>query len=240
MLGRTVIHIDREYEDRPDIALKLDGVITGCECVQIPSEDVYKWVRTKFKHLAVQSPSVVEVVWPHEPHSWVEEAILAKRNKIFAFKKNVSAEKMFLLIHAPIGEKQEFINSKAYFVKELMQLAASSTIHQFDETYFFDEEAGMLKLYPNEFENQKFQFDFSSGYPVSSFVIGVGSFTTMESEGERKLYDSGPLEPQRIHVRPKDPEFRKHKARITNNQYKLVVDAESTDANLRIETVVQR
>lgn len=235
----NALFIDREVNDKPDLLFSFNNIRAGCECVQIPPGRIYKYVHTRFKELNKEgeSSAAVKVVWPQEPHSWMKEVIETKAKNIRQYKLNSAADKMWLLVHTPLSEKDNTIRYKNKTTIELLKFAATNSKHKFDRIYFWDPHNGIQKLFPINYQNNKLNFDFSKGYPTDSFLMSRASFKTTSSGEPPKTYDFGIVEPRLIVIPPIDPEFKRHKPNISNYKYHFKIIAKETDAELLFQRI---
>lgn len=235
--GLDVEVLDREVNDKPDMYFRAGLVRIGCECVQIPPGRIYKYVHSRFKQLEGSDATAIRIVWPQEQHYWVKEAIESKTKKINAYKKNCKAEKIWLLIHSPISEKDTTVRYEKEEVMNLMKYAAKKTPHNFDEIYFWDPKQGITQIYPLSDVWESVQFNFEGGYPTDGFVMSKASFKTTDYGENPVVYDHGVVVPDVIIVPPLDPEFKKHKPRFKNTKYRIKITAGTTEAKSLFEPV---
>lgn len=231
-----IIEIHREIQDRPDMAFVLNGWRTGCECVSIPPSRIYKYVHTRFKQLERGGARAVKVLWPVEPHTWVEEVIADKNRKANAYRNNIQAEKLWLLIQANSFGDRPMVDINSPSVRQLIRYATTKKKHSFDEIYFYSDTSGIEKIYPLDEVVTGFTMNFDRGYATESFVLSTGSFSTTEEGAERKTYEDI-LEPELIVIQPTDPEYRKHKPILGPTKYLHKVDAGTTDANISLTAI---
>lgn len=215
--------IPREINDKPDLFFQADSDQIGCECVQIPPGRVFKYVHSRFKQLEKSDSAAVRVIWPQEQHFWVKEAIESKTNKIGTYKRNCDAKKIWLLIHAPVSEKDTTVHYEKDEIVKLMKYAAKKTPHNFDRIYFWGPKVGIKKIYPVASGWKNVTFNFEGGYPTDEFVMAKAKITTTEEGAEPILYDYGQVTPDEIIVPPSDPEFKKHEPRYTKRKYHLKI-----------------
>ena len=235
--GLIVNSIPRDIDDKPDLFFQVNSDLIGCECIQIPPNRVFKYIHSKFKQLEKSDSAAVRLIWPQEQHYWVKEAIESKTNKIGAYKRNCGAEKIWLLIHAPVSEKDTTVHYEKNEILELMKYAAKKTPHNFERIYFWGPKIGIKKIYPVDPVWDSVAFNFEGGYPTDGFVMTTAKFTTTEEGAEPVLYDYDQVIPDEIIVPPADPEFKKYKPRYTKKKYRIKILAGANDARISIEPI---
>jgi hypothetical protein len=233
----TASIVARDVNDKPDLCFNFNGKIIGCECVQIPPGRIYKYLHSRFKQLEKSDSAVVRVIWPQEQHYWVKETIESKTKKVGAYQRNCSADKIWLLIHAPISETDTSVGDEKDEIMALIKYSAKKTPHNFDEIYFWSPKQGITKIFPVDGVWDQVEFNFEGGYPTSGFLMSKGKFRTTEEGEPPVLYDSGLITPNVIIVPPQDPEFKKHEPNYKSAKYRLKVLAGATDAQTTFETV---
>lgn len=232
----NLVDIDRDEEDRPDLAFVYKGKRIGCECVQIPPSRILKYVHTKFKQ--IKGKGAVQLVWPQEPHSWTKEAIETKTNKTAAYRKNVNADEVWLLLHSPTSAQDHTLRYENEIIIELIKYAAAHTEHKFDTIFFWDPVNGIQIVYPSNRILKNLEFNFEDGYPTDGFLVGTaGPFTTTEVGAEPYEINYGIIEPEVIIVPPVDPEFRKHKPRFKLKKYRVSAMVGATEAKISYEPI---
>lgn len=235
--GHAVSTKKRKLNDRPDMFFQVDQLTVGCEIVQIPPGRVYKYLHSRFKQLEKNDFSTVRVVWPQEQHHWVKEVIESKTKKINAYKNNCGAERIWLLIHAPVNHKDTTVKFDKDEIMGLIKYAAKKTNHGFDEIYFWGPGKGITKIFPADGVWDTVEFNFEGGYPTDGFVMSIGKFKTTAHGDSPVLYDHGIVTPEVIIVPPQDPEFKKHKPRFKNTRYRMKILAGATNGQLTFEPV---
>jgi hypothetical protein len=224
-------------EDRPDLRVFVDGQLTGFELVQVPPRKVMELVHTRFKQLNGAGAAVIRVVWPQEPHLWVENAIREKHSKLGAYRRNLGSERVSLLIHTPVGLKEPLVRVGNPAVMSLIRSAATHTPNDFDAIYFYDAELGIERLTPNEPPWPKTSVVFDGGYPTDGFLMGTAPFTTTKEGEPPRVHDFGIIEPRVLLVPPQSPEFRKHKPKYKNPKLHVTITVGSTDARISFQVV---
>ncbi|MEW8348693.1 MAG: hypothetical protein AB2687_10315 [Candidatus Thiodiazotropha taylori] len=235
--GQEVSLVEREINDRPDLLLNVGPDKVGCECVQIPPGRIFKYVHSRFKQLENSDSAAVRVIWPLEQHFWVKEAIESKTKKTSAYKRNTGAEIIWLLIHAPISEKDTTVRYDNDQIMGLIKHAANKTPHSFERIYFWDPINGIRIIFPANNVWESVNFNFDDGYPTDGFTMAKGKFTTTKEGDEVQLYDYGLVTPDEIIVPPLCPEFKKHKPRYKRKKYRIKILAGATDAKFTFEPV---
>ncbi|SMF63382.1 hypothetical protein SAMN02745866_04092 [Alteromonadaceae bacterium Bs31] len=229
--------IERELKDRPDLAFIFNGRRVACECVQIPPHRVLKYVHTRFKK--IKGNGAVQIVWPQEPHIWAKDAIEAKTKKTGAYRKNVNADEVWLLLHSPVNERDTTLRYENQIIVELIKYAAAHTKHKFSNIYFWDPKNGIQKIYPSNRILASLDINFEGGYPTDGFLIGTLPFTTAaEGEAPYEIY-YGIIEPEVIIVPPMDPEFKRHKPRFKLRRYRVSAVVSATSADFKYEPIEQ-
>lgn len=223
--GHKVEKVDREIEENPDSAFRVDDITVACDCTQIPPHRIFKWVHTQFEHDS-PAPNAATVVWPEEPHSWVREAIDNKLHHAEGYRANVEADEVWLLIHTPIRDSQIFVRGKVNWEAQMLRFGASSIDHNFDRIYFWEPRSGVQQIYPPRQPVERVEFDFSKGYPARSFCLFGGfKFTTPEEGEPPRKYEYEIVEPDQIRVPPIDPEFKRHEPDVQIYKYKVEIVA---------------
>jgi hypothetical protein len=234
-VGHTVT--DVALEDRPDLRFSLDGVPTACELVQIPPAAVLRYVHTRFKQLEGRGAKAVKVIWPQEQHFWAQSAIESKQVKLSAYKRNAGVQNVSLLVHAPVDERSDWLQSNLPVTRSLIQLGAQRASHSFASVYFWSQHTGVHLIAPSNEPRLTLTTDLTRGYPTHGFVIASSSFKTTQEGEEPVLFDYGELLPDVILVPPQSPDFQGHPANFVNPKLRLKVLARATSADIWFEPV---
>ena len=229
-----------EFSDQPDLRFRSDGILTGCECVQIPPERIYRFVQTRFKNMSSNSQGLkaARVVWPVEPHTWMQEAIADKERHIHRYQSNVNSIEIDLLVHTPVDSSADMVKTSSPHFMVLLQWAANFRRSRFRKVYFWSAATGIVQLAPSESHLQKPVLDFSLGYPTDGYVMSsAGPFKTT-AEGESPIeYDFGEIEPAVIIIPPTSAEFQKHRPNFTLSKLRCRVIASATGVNVVFQRV---
>lgn len=205
--------VHRDIEDRPDFLCKLNGHLIAIEATQIPPSEILQYYYKIGKDSL--DPTIAcgsEVIWADEPHIWVAQAIKAKREKILPYKRSSGAMKVYLIVHTPSSETQNYIRIDNEWENQAIRYGASMVGHGFDKVLFWEPRTGLQQIYRKGQKFKRFQFDLSNGYPARvSRQWSSGTITTTSSPDDPPVeYDFGEVQMQRIIIPPNDPEFRKH------------------------------
>lgn len=229
--------LDRDPEDKPDLAFRYQGATVACECVQIPPASVFQWLHRQISS-EPDGPYCHAVVWAEEPHSWVHEAVSSKAPKVKDYRRAVAADSVWLLVHTPIEDRQFFVRGDFSWEAQMLRHGASCADHEFDRVLFWEPRSGLQEIHAPGQSSPPVRFDFTDGYPSRSFV-GFGGFPfTTPSEGEPpKTYEYAPIDPRIIIVPPVDPEYAKHEPRFRNRSYKVTIVAHPDRADSSVEII---
>ncbi len=210
---------------------------TACELVQIPPAAVLRYVHARFKQLEGRGAKAVRVIWPQEQHFWTQAAIESKQAKLSAYKRNARVQSVSLLVHAPVEERSDWLQSNLPVTRSLIQLGTQRASHSFSSVYFWSQHTGIKIMAPPSEPRLTLTTDLSNGYPTHGFVMASSSFRTTQDGAEPVLYDYGELLPDVILVPPQSPDFRGHPANFANPKIRLKVLARATSADIWFEPV---
>jgi hypothetical protein len=235
--GQDAEIVGRVVNDNPDLLFRVDGELVACECVQIPPADVFRWAHTRWKETGHAHPTYcVLVVWPEESHSWVNQVIAAKSRKVGDYRLATGANRVALLIHAPLLDSKLFQPAEFPWQLEVLRYGASISHHPFDEIYHWDRTAGIRKIFPTGDKTARPRFNFEGGYPTRSFAaFGGFPFTPTPAGASPHEHVFGPIEPKLIIVPPIDPEFARHPPRLRKRKYLIRIVAGATNAQISNE-----
>lgn len=90
-----------EVVDRPDMAILSDGKVIGVELSQLPSDYIIRYFHQKMPLPQYENGRIKGqlIVYPYEPHRWVEEVIQKKSEKSVSHKARIKADEMWLVMH---------------------------------------------------------------------------------------------------------------------------------------------
>jgi hypothetical protein len=202
--------IERDLNDRPDLAFELKDKRIACECVQIPDSSIIRWHHKRHAELTAD-PSLVRclaTIWPIEPHSWVAQAIKSKVHMVAEYRAAINADETWLYIHAHDDNFMEEIFASDTI--RLMYVGATSLQHGFDKIVFYDKRCGVQIIYWPGMPKYTKTTDLSAGYPAVTLIQYSGAAFTTTEEGEPpRVYEYEVHETVRIVVPPIDPAFVK-------------------------------
>ncbi|MES2840000.1 MAG: hypothetical protein V4794_06965 [Pseudomonadota bacterium] len=227
---------DLQLSDRPDVRLSIDGNPAAYECVQIPPRRVFEYSKTRFKQISPQRGEArsIQVVWPKEAHIWVSEAIAEKQRDFRTYRRNFPEGEINLLIHSPIEKSSSSINPSDAGVMNQIRWAAARARTKFNAIFFFDPDTGVERIRPPSRAFVEPVYDFSRGYPTSSFTMtSCGPFTTTKEGDSPVNYDFGAAHLEVLIVPPVDAQFRKYPPYYVSKRYRYTAETGSTTAQVK-------
>lgn len=210
--GNRVDIIERETHDRPDILFLLNGAPIACECIQIPSEYIYRNMFRKIKD--GDKNANYSFIWPNEPHSWMTAAIKNKSVKIEEYKRETAAKEVWLAVHAPPQINQAFLDSDEQWVKRALKHGSKCVDHEFERVFFWSPQHGLTQIYERTADKGKptlLKIDFSNGYPtlcINRFSIPITTPHQNQPSPAQTTYSL--TKPIVEVVKPIDPNYSKH------------------------------
>lgn len=235
--GHSVEIPDREATDRPDIFLKINGISVAVECTQIPPSYVFQHQHTAPSDESLEAGNVVSVLYPNEPHMWVDAAIRKKARHVPAYMDQVSASECWLLIHAPPEDKNYFVDAGKEWIQHALAHGATLSSHPFKQVYVWTAVHGLLLVYhrqPTQSLHSDLGFQLTKGYPTLASnrirldirTVDVGEAATSTSQ----KYDRIELSV----VEPVDPLFKRHQPAQRSVEYRTSCVASCCAATVRV------
>jgi len=231
---------DLQLSDRPDVRLCIDGNPTAFECVQIPPRRVFQYSKNRFKQISPKEGEArsIQVVWPKEAHVWVLEAIADKERSFRTYRRNFPEGDINLLIHSPIEKSSSSIQPSDTGVMNQIRWAAARARTKFNAVFFFDPNTGVERIRPPSRQFVEPVYDFSKGYPTSSFTLtSCGPFTTTKEGDAPANYDFGAAHLEVLIVPPVDAQFRKYPPYYVSRRYRFTAETGSTTAQLKMHPI---